>query len=95
MGMGNSCGAVPSYDAVEMEETDEPCERLCGNCAHFDVLDDCPRDPCKWFGICTADLRETWPGDVAHVDETLDWVFDHGRHCQDECEKPDEWFEEG
>lgn len=73
---------------------DEPCERLCGNCVHFNVLDDCPRDPCKWFGICMADLRETWPGDAEDVDAMLDWTFDHGRHGQDCCEKPDEWFEE-
>ncbi len=89
MGMGNSCGAVSSYDAVEMEETGEPCARLCGNCAHFDVLDDYPRDPCKWFGVCGRDYLE----DVHNVG--LDWIYDHGRHCQDECEKPDEWFEEG
>lgn len=89
MGMGNSCGAVPSYDAVEMEETDEPCERLCGNCANFNVLDDCPRDPCKWFGVCGREVAE----DVQNAG--LDWIYDHGRHCQDECEKPDEWFEEG
>lgn len=89
MGMGNSCGAVPSYDAMEMEETDEPCERLCGNCAHFDVLDDCPRDPCKWFGVCGRDYL----ADVQNVG--LDWIYDHGRHCQDGCERPDEWFEEG
>ena len=89
MGMGNSCGAVPSYDAVEMEETDEPCERLCGNCAHFNVLDDYPRDPCKWFGVCGREVAE----DMQNVG--LDWIYDHGRHCQDECEKPDEWFEEG
>ena len=95
MGMGNSCGAVPSYDAVEMEETDEPCAKLCGNCVNFRVLDDYSRDPGKWFGICTADSCETGPGDVADVDATLDWVFDYGRHCQDECERPDEWFEEG
>lgn len=86
--MGNSCGAVPSYDAVEMEETDEPCARLCGNCVHFNVLDDCPRDPCKWFGVCGRDYL----ADVRNVG--LDWIYDHGRHCQDDCEKPDEWFEE-
>lgn len=89
MGMGNSCGAVSSYDAVEMNETDEPCERLCGNCANFNVLDDCPRDPCRWFGVCGREVAE----DMQNVG--LDWIYDHGRHCQDECEKPDEWFEEG
>lgn len=78
-----------------MDETDEPCAKLCGNCANFSVLDDYPRDAGRWFGICTADLRETWPGDVADVDATLDWVFDHGRRGQDDCERPDEWFEEG
>ena len=92
--MGNSCGAVPSCDAVEMEETDEPCARLCGNCAHFDVLDDYPRDPCKWFGVCLIEL-ERCLGCECGTGATLDWIYDHGRHCQDECEKPDEWFEEG
>lgn len=77
-----------------MDETDEPCERLCGNCANFSVLDDYPRDPCRWFGICMADLRETWSGDVTDVDAMLDWVYGHGRHCQDDCERLDEWFEE-
>lgn len=94
MGMGNSCGAVPSYDAVEMEETGEPCARLCGNCANFNVLDDCPRDPCKWFGVCRIEL-ERCLGCECGTGATLDWIYDHGRHCQDECEKPDEWFEEG
>lgn len=89
MGMGNSCGAVPSYDAVEMNETDEPCKRLCGNCASFDVLDDQPGDPRKWFGVCGREVAE----DVQNVG--LDWIYDHGRHCQDDCERPDEWFEEG
>ena len=74
---------------------DETCARLCGNCARFSVLDDHPGDPCKWFGICKADLRETWPVDVLDVDATLDWVFDYGRHGNDDCERPDEWFEEG
>lgn len=77
------------------EVTDEPCERLCGNCANFSVLDDHPSDPCRWFGICMADLRETWPSDVEDVDATLDWVYVHGRHGMDDCERPDEWFEEG
>lgn len=94
MGMGNSCGAVSSYDAVEMNETDEPCERLCGNCANFNVLDDCPRDPCKWFGVCRIEL-ERCLGCECGTGATLDWIYDHGRHCQDDCEKPDEWFEEG
>ena len=94
MGMGNSCGAVPSYDAVEMEETGEPCARLCGNCANFNVLDDCPRDPCKWFGVCRIEL-ERCLGCECGTGATLDWIYDHGRHCQNECEKPDEWFEEG
>ncbi|WP_293814613.1 hypothetical protein [uncultured Parolsenella sp.] len=78
-----------------MDETDEPHASLCGNCARFSVLDDQPGDPCKWFGICRADLRETWPAGVADVDATLNWVFDYGRHGNDDCERPDEWFEEG
>ena len=80
-----------------MDETDEryePCPRLCNYCGNFNVLDDRSDDPYKWFGICTAALRETCPGDVTDVDTMLDWVYCHGRHGQDDCERPDEWFEE-
>lgn len=71
------------------EVTDEPCERLCGNCVHFNVLDDQPGDPCKWFGVCDREVAET----LENVG--IDWVYDHGRHGDDDCEKPDEWFKEG
>lgn len=70
------------------------CYRLCGSCAHFDVLDDCPRDPCKWFGVCRIEL-ERCLGCECGTGATLDWAFDHGRHGGDDCERPDEWFEEG
>ena len=92
--MGNSCGTVPSCDAVEMNKTGEPCARLCGNCAHFDVLDDCPRDPCKWFGVCSRQVDDEF-GIWATTRKLLDFAYDYGRHCQDDCEHPDEWFEEG
>lgn len=72
-----------------MDETDEPCARLCGNCANFNVLDDHPGDPYRWFGVCGRDYLES----SEYVG--LDWIYDHGRHGNDDCERPDEWFEEG
>ena len=76
-----------------MEETDEPRARRCGDCEHFSVLDDRPGDPCKWFGVCWLEL-ERGLDCGCEVGETLDWVYDHGRHDDDDCECPDEWFEE-
>lgn len=76
-----------------MGETDEPCERLCGNCVNFRALDDYQCDPCRWFGVCWLELER----DLDHgceASEMLDWVYAHGRHGQNDCEKPDEWFEE-
>ena len=75
-------------------EESEPCPRLCGNCANFRALDNHPGDTCKWFGVCWLELeRDLDYG--CETSETLDWVYDHGRHGDDDCEKPDEWFEEG
>lgn len=76
-----------------MEEESEQCAKLCGNCAHFSVLDDQPGNPCRWFGVCQIEFQrdpefENWTGTA------LDWVYDHGRHGDDDCERPDEWFEE-
>lgn len=71
-----------------MEEESEPCAKLCGNCANFVVLDDQPGNPCKWFGVCDMDA-------LCNLEDTgIDWAYDHGRHGDDDCEKPDEWFEE-
>ena len=70
------------------------CDRLCGNCASFRVLDDRPGNPCKWFGVCMAELKRDLGCECDTV-ATLDWAFDHGRHGEDDCERPDEWFEEG
>lgn len=77
-----------------MDEENEPCDRLCGNCAYFFVLDDHPGDPCKWFGVCRIELErdlecKCWTG------TTLGWVYSNGRHCQDECDYTDDWSEEG
>lgn len=65
------------------------CDRLCGDCANFRVLDDWPCNPGKWFGVCDREVAET----LENVG--IDWVCDHGRHGDDDCESPDEWFEEG
>ncbi|MCI5950207.1 MAG: hypothetical protein MRZ21_05960 [Coriobacteriaceae bacterium] len=77
-----------------MDETDEPCAKLCGNCSHFNVLDDQPGDPCKWFGVCMVELKRDL-GCECGTAKALDWAFDYGRHGEDDCERPDEWFEEG
>lgn len=76
-----------------MEETDEPCARLCGNCANFVVLDDHPGDPCKWFGVCWQQAARDL-GCECRTIKAFDWAFDYGRHGNDDCERPDEWFEE-
>lgn len=70
------------------------CDRICGNCARFRVLDDRPGDPCKWFGVCGREAERDL-GCECGTAKALDWVYDHGRHGNDDCEKPDEWFEEG
>lgn len=77
-------------------EESEQCPRLCGNCVRFSVLDDQPGDPCKWFGVCDREVAETLEDvGITWDDVGIDWIYDHGRHGQDDCEKPDEWFEEG
>ena len=69
------------------------CAKLCGNCASFRVLDYQPGDPCKWFGVCSRQVDDEFDIWVT-TDEFLDWVYGYGRHGQDDCERPDEWFEE-
>ena len=70
------------------------CDRLCGDCAHFSVLDDQPSDPCRWFGVCWLELDRYLDHGCDTV-TTIDWVYKRGRHGGDDCERPDEWFEEG
>ncbi|MGO5239980.1 hypothetical protein ACTQ1Z_03475 [Parolsenella sp. LCP21S3_E11] len=77
-----------------MNEDGEPCPKLCGNCVHFRVLDDYPRNPCRWFGVCDMEASRDL-GCECGTAKALDWAFDYGRHGDDDCEKPDEWFEEG
>ena len=76
-----------------MNNDSKRCAKLCGNCINFKVLDDASRDPCRWFGVCWLELERDLEYEC-EADEMLDWIYDHGRHGQDECEKPDEWFEE-
>lgn len=74
-----------------MEETDEPCAKLCGNCANFNVLDDSPVDPSEWFGVCSRQVDgEFWAW--VRVERLLDFAYTYGRHCRDDCENPSEWF---
>lgn len=69
------------------------CDRLCGNCANFNALDDLPADPCKWFGVCMQEVERDL-GCECDTNKVLIWVYDHGRRGQDYCKRPDEWFEE-
>lgn len=69
------------------------CDRICGNCVNFTVLDDRPRDPCRWFGVCLNELKRDLDYGC-ETSETLDWVYDHGRHGDDDCESPGGWFKE-
>lgn len=66
--------------------------RMCGNCERFEVLDDMPRRPELWFGVCWLELERDLEYEC-EVGETLDWACDHGRHGGDACERPGEWFE--
>ena len=70
------------------------CDRICGDCANFRVLDDRPLYPHKWFGVCGREAARDL-GCECGTSKALDWVYDRGRHGQDDCERPDEWFEEG
>ena len=70
------------------------CDTICGNCASFRVLDDHPRDPSRWFGVCDREAERDL-GCECGTSKALDWAFDYGRHGDDDCERPDEWFEEG
>lgn len=70
----------------------DPCERLCGNCVNFSALDDYSYDPCMWFGVCRIELEQCL-GHECGTDAMLDWIYDNGRHGQNDCEKPNEWFE--
>lgn len=69
------------------------CAKLCGNCINFKVLDDHPRDPSMWFGVCSNQVDDKF-GIWATTYKLLDFAYYHGRHGNDDCEKPDEWFEE-
>ena len=49
---------------------------------------DFPDDPCMWFGVCDREAARS------NEDNDIDWIYYHGRHGVDACERPDEWFEE-
>lgn len=72
------------------DERREVAERLCGKCAHFSVLDVKQGHRSKWFGVCCLELER----DLDAI-EMLDWIYQEGRHGEDDCERPDEWFDEG
>jgi len=74
-----------------MEETDEPCAKLCGNCVNFDVLDDSPVDPSEWLGVCSRQVDGEF-GAWARTVRLLDFVYTYGRRGGDDCENPSEWF---
>ena len=68
-------------------------DRVCGNCRSFNVLDDASRHANDWFGVCAEGAREALGVECGTL-AALDWIYDNGRHGQDGCERPDEWFEE-
>lgn len=68
-------------------------DSVCGNCRSFNVLDDMPTDPDRWFGFCGREMEETAPCRGCGMWRAMDWAYDHGRHGQDDCERPGEWFE--
>ena len=68
-------------------------DRVCGNCRSFNVLDDGPRRPEDWFGVCGREAGEGAPCRGCGMSRALDWAYDHGRHGGDNCVRPDEWFE--
>ena len=74
------------------EPTTEACGACCGDCLHFDVLDDRPLDMNKWFGVCRRQYDEEMPGACSRS-AALDFVYSHGRHGDDSPET-DDCFEE-
>lgn len=78
-----------------MDETGKPCAKLCGNCANFNVLDDLSCNLYRWFGACNKRMLDDFDGKPQDIDEVLDWVYDYGKRGDDDCERPDEWFEKG
>ena len=77
-----------------MDEESEPCAKLCGNCAHFSVLDDLSCNPCKWFGACDKRMLDDFDGKPQDVPNVLDWIYSYGKRGDDDCDRQDEWFEE-
>lgn len=74
---------------------DKTCAKLCGNCGYFIVMDDRPGDPCRWFGVCWRQALDDFYDREQNMPGVLNWVCVHGRHDDDDCDRPDEWFEEG
>ena len=68
------------------------CDDICANCELFAVLDDRPRDPRDWFGVC-MEARDGQLSIEGNVESVPTWVACNGRHGGDDCEHPDEWFE--
>ena len=78
-----------------MDETSVPCAKLCGDCKNFNVLDDLSCNPCRWFGVCGKRMLDDFDDKPQDIAEVLDWVYDYGKRGDDDCDRPDEWFEEG
>ena len=74
-----------------MAETGEPCARRCCACAHFRVLDDWPRCLGEWFGVCSRQIDDEF-GALVRPETLLDFAYTYGRHGEDDCENPSEWF---
>ena len=66
---------------------------LCANCERFEVLDDMPMRCENWFGTCYMERVNELGSIPREAGDVLDWAYAHGRHGQDDCERPNEWFE--
>lgn len=60
-------------------ETDE-CDRCCGTCRHWSVLDDHRRDPDEWVGCCEVGM-DSELGRECRPDDVLDWAYVHMREA--------------
>lgn len=67
------------------------CDDVCANCELFAVLDDGPRDPRDWFGVC-MEARDEQLGVEGNVESVTTWFACNGRHGGDGCADPEGWF---
>lgn len=54
------------------------CDRCCGTCRHWFVLDDHRRDPNEWVGCCLVEMEDEL-GSRCRPADALDWAYVHMR----------------